>query len=127
MREPDFERDGWRLNSGEERQREAPDTFWIPKREHREALYPGDFAKLMFRIALDDRDDPVSVEIMRVIVRERADWVYFGLLDNEPDTIDENDALWVGTEVQFRAEHIIDLHHANNEPVDLASRPPRKP
>jgi len=30
MREPDFDRDGWCLEDGEERHREAPDKFWIP-------------------------------------------------------------------------------------------------
>ena len=127
MREPSREIDGWELESGEERHREAPDTFWIPDLEHRRALNPGDYAKLIFRISLDDDDDPCSVERMWVIVTGKVGEIYLGILDNEPDAIEENDDLWPGTELPFRAEHIIDLHHADQESVDLAKQPPRKP
>ena len=127
MREPSWEIDGWELDSGEERHREAPETFWIPERAHREALYPGDYAKLIFRISVASDDDPVSVERMWVVVRERTPRGYIGLLRNEPDAIAENDELWLDTELPFRAEHIIDIQHADEESVDLAKQPPRKP
>ena len=127
MRLPDFHDDGWALESGEGLHREAPDTFWIPERKHREALYPGDYAKLVFRIALASEDDPVSVERMWVVVRERTPWGYFGLLRNEPSAIEENEELWLDTEVPFGAEHIIDIQHADDESVDLARQPPRRP
>ena len=127
MREPSWEIDGWELENGEDRHREAPESFWIPKLEHREALYPGDYAKLIFRIAFDDPDDPVSVERMWVIVRERTPWGYFGILRNEPAGIEENEDLWVDTELPFLAQHIIDIHHADQESVDLAKQPPRRP
>ncbi len=127
MREPSWEIDGWELDNGEELHRAYPDTFWIPEREHREALYPGDYAKLVFRIALADDADPVSVERMWVIVRERTPWGYFGQLRNEPDAIEENDELWLDTELPFRPEHIIDIQYADEESVDLARQPPRRP
>jgi uncharacterized protein YegJ (DUF2314 family) len=85
MREPDLERDGWCLDDGEERHREAPATFWIPDAESREELQPGDYAKLIFRIAVDDGDAGASVERMWVIVRERTLGAYLGVLDNDPD------------------------------------------
>ena len=57
MRAPDFETDGWCLDDGEERHREAPDTFWIPDLEMRRVLRRGDFAKLIFRIAVAGNEE----------------------------------------------------------------------
>ena len=126
MREPSWEVDGWELDDGEQCHAEFPDTFWIPKRQHREALYPGDYAKLIFRISLDDENDPVSVERMWVLVRERTPSGYLGVLRNEPDALEENDDLWLDTELPFRPEHIIDIQSADEESVDLAKQPPRR-
>lgn len=126
MREPSWEIDGWELDNGEEYHARSPDTFWLPERAHREALYPGDYAKLIFRIALDDGQDSASVERMWVLVRERTPWGYFGVLRNEPDGIEENDELWLDTELPFRPEHIIDIQSADEESVDLARQPPRR-
>jgi hypothetical protein len=126
MREPSWEIDGWELDDGEECHAEFPDTFWIPTRQHREALYPGDYAKLMFRISLDDESDPVSAERMWVLVRERTPSGYLGVLRNEPDALEENDVLWLDTELPFRPEHVIDIQSADEESVDLAKQPPRR-
>lgn len=127
MREPGWEIDGWHLDSGEERHANAPDTFWIPTREARESLQPGDYAKLIFVIALDDAEDSVDVERMWVIVRERIGDTYLGILDNKPSGITENEDLWLGTELPFRPEHIIDIDLPTKESVDLARKPPRRP
>ena len=126
MREPSRQVDGWELESGEELHAQYPDTFWLPERQHREALHPGDYAKLVFRISLDDENDPVSVERMWVLVRERTPSGYMGVLRNEPDAIEENDELWLDTELPFRPEHIIDIQAADEESVDLAKQPPRR-
>jgi hypothetical protein len=126
MRDPSWEIDGWELENGEECHAQFPDTFWIPERAHREALYPGDYAKLIFQISLDDENDPVSVERMWVLVRERTADGYLGVLRNEPDAIEENDELWLDTELPFRPEHIIDIQSADEESVDLAKQPPRR-
>lgn len=125
MREPDLDSDGWSLDDGEARHRDAPETFWIPQRAAREALQPGDYAKLIFRIALEQ--DEIAFERMWVIVRGRLGNTYFGRLDNEPTSIEENDDLWLGTEVPFRAEHVIDIDSPTKESVDLARQPPRRP
>lgn len=126
MRDPVWEIDGWHLESGEKRHAESPQTFWIPAREERETLKSGDYAKLLFRIALDSDDDPFSVERMWVLVRGRVGDTYFGVLENKPDAIEENDEFWLGTELPFRAEHVIDIQPANKESIDLARRPPRR-
>ena len=126
MREPSWEIDGWELDNGESYHAEFPDTFWIPTLEARESLQRGDYAKLIFRISFSDEDDRVSVERMWVVVRGRVGSTYFGVLDNEPDAIEVNDELWLGTELPFRAEHVIDVLPADQESIDFASRPPRR-
>ncbi len=52
MREPDMTIDGWRLTDGEELHSQYPSTFRIPPLEIRSILQPGDFAKLLFVIAV---------------------------------------------------------------------------
>jgi hypothetical protein len=122
MRAPDFHDDGWCLDDGEKYHEDTPTTFQIPDLVARKVLQPGDFAKLIFRIALDG-DDPVSVERMWVIVRERTASGYVGMLDNEPDAIAENGQLWVGTELPFEYRHIISIEHANEESRNMARAP----
>lgn len=120
-------RDRWCLEDGEQQHREAPTTFLIPDLEVRRGLQPGDFAKLIFKIAMDDEEEPESVERMWVIVRERVRGGYFGVLNNQPATISENDQLWVGTELPFEPRHSISAQHANRESMAIASSSPPIP
>jgi len=114
------------LGERETRHAEAPGTFWIPDRESREILQTGDFAKLIFRISVDNLEEPVAVERMWVIVRQRVgDW-FLGVLDNEPDAIAENDEFWVGTEVPFAAHHVIDIEQGDEKTTALAKEEPRR-
>ncbi len=126
MRQPEFDADGWCLEDGEQRTREHPDKFEIPELALREILEPGDLAKLIFRIAVDDENEPEAFERMWVIVRARIPGGYMGLLDNEPSKIDENDELWRGTELPFQAKHIIAAEHGNAESRSLARLPARR-
>ncbi|MFZ5705497.1 MAG: hypothetical protein ACOY5R_09545 [Pseudomonadota bacterium] len=125
MREPDFEIDGWCLEDGEAYHAEAPDTFWIPERHRRESLEPGDLAKLIFRISVDNAEDNVSVERMWVLVRERTRDGYLGILDNKPGAIAENDELWLGTELPFSAKHVINIEERDADTIALALKEPR--
>lgn len=122
MRAPDIETDGWRLGDGEERHRAAPTTFLIPDLALRQMLQPGDFAKLIFEIAVEDDEFP-SIERMWVIVRERTPDGYVGMLDNEPNSVDENDRFWLGTEVPFTYRHIIAVRSGNEESIAAAKAP----
>jgi hypothetical protein len=115
MRVPDLLDDGWCLESGLERHLLHPESFPIPEEALRRNLKPGDFAKLTFVVAVEDDDEPI-VDRMWVVVREVAGDTYFGLLDNEPD-IDENDEFWIGTELPFGQEHVIEI-----QPGDASSR-----
>jgi hypothetical protein len=122
MRAPDLKKDGWRLDDGEERHRAAPTTFLIPDLALRQTLQPGDFAKLIFEIAVEDDEYP-SVERMWVIVRERTSNGYIGMLDNEPNSVAQNDEFWLGTEVPFEYRHIISVRPGNAESIASAKAP----
>jgi hypothetical protein len=125
IRTPDFVADGWCLEDGEEYHRKAPATFQIPDLDTRKILQPGDFAKLIFRIAVDDGSE--SFERMWVIVREQTVTGYMGMLDNEPDTIGKNNAFWVGAELPFEYRHIIDVARGNADSKATAIAPPDIP
>lgn len=126
MREPDFDVDGWCLDDGEEYHRAAPDTFWIPGREAREGLQPGDLAKLIFRINVDDPEAPVAVERMWVLVRERTPGGYLGVLDNDPDALAENEEFWSGIELPFAARHVINIDERDENTIALAAEEPKR-
>ena len=126
MRQPDFDMDGWCLEDGEQRHREHPVKFDIPDLAVREILQPGDFAKLIFKIAVDDADEPEAFERMWVLVRNRVPGGYVGMLDNEPSSIGENDEFWRGSELPFQPKHIIAVEHGNVESCALAALPPRR-
>jgi hypothetical protein len=123
MRLPDLIEDGWCLEDGEELHREAPMTFLIPDLKVRQILQPGDFAKLIFKIALEEGDEPEAFERRWVVVRERTPWGYLGVLDNQPSAIAENDALWIGSELPFEPRHIIAVDHGTDESAVVAHRP----
>lgn len=125
MREPDFQIDGWCLEDGEACHAAAPETFWLPERQQRESLQPGDLAKLIFRMSVDNPDqDFVAVERMWVVVRERTSSGYLGILDNEPNAIAENDEFWLGTELPFSAKHVINIDEKDAKTVALAREEP---
>jgi hypothetical protein len=126
VREPHFDRDAWCLEDGEALHREAPVTFWIPDLKRREALQPGDFAKLVFRISVDNDEEPVAVERMWVLVRGRVGEHYFGILDNDPYAIEENEEFWSGIELPFAARHVIDIDAADDASRAEAAEPPRR-
>ena len=122
MRAPDFDIDGWCLDDAEEIHQEAPTTFYIPELTVRQSLQPGDYAKLIFRIAVAG-EEPVSVERMWVIVRARTPDGYVGMLDNEPDAVAENDRFWVGTEFAFEYRHVIAVQRSTPASTALALAP----
>ena len=105
-----IEKDGWTLESGEERHALSPKTFEIPSRARRESLCPGDAAKLLFDIETRDAGRVVDrgVERMWVIVKTKAKGLYIGILDSDPG-IAKGLTLRPGTEVLFGVEHVISI------------------
>ena len=127
MRMPDFEVDGWCLEDGEARQAANPERFVIPPPDVRHGLWVGDFAQLIFRIAVEDEEYPEEFERMWVIVREVSEDGYIGILDNEPGSVAENDDFWCGIDLPFEARHVIDAREGNEESVGIAAVPAKRP
>ncbi len=92
------------LDDGEELNQRYPDSFWIPPRPVRASLEPGRIVKLIFRLNVDGGE---HVERMWVVIRSRDGERYVGELDNDPYCTTE---LRAGAEVQFSAEHVIQVH-----------------
>ena len=125
MREPSVPVDGWGLDNAEEYHSKAPDTFAIPQLLERQNLQPGDFAHLLFRINVDGTEDGEVIERMWVVVSERTSDGYIGVLDNDPESIDENDRLWSGTELPFASHHVIGIAKGDTDSQALAAENPR--
>jgi hypothetical protein len=103
-----IEQDGWALLSGEERQARHPETFSIPERRERDSLGPGDAVQLLFDIETREGGLVIDrgVDRLWVIVKTRTGDIYRGVLDSDPGRA-EGLSLRQGTEVHFRAEHVI--------------------
>lgn len=125
MLEPTIENDGWRLLNAEDRHQESPERFHIPDERIRSALVVGDFAKLLFSIGTTgEQGDQEIVERMWVVVSERTEGRYLGLLDNDPEGIPKNDRLWSGVELPFGPEHVIDVQAGDAESIALSKVEP---
>jgi hypothetical protein len=125
VRAPSIERDGWCLESGEERHAAAPETFWIPSFEARRGLYPGCGVKLIFHIQTPDGAD---VERMWVVVTQRLDdgERYLGLLDSTPCSDWGPGRLEPDFEVPFEPRHVINILDPCEATMAIAQRPPAR-
>jgi uncharacterized protein YegJ (DUF2314 family) len=110
---PNFDTDGWELESGVEYHARAPATFEIPSEEIRSRLVPESDAKLIFR--MKTLGGEVVVERMWVHITGYTDTGYAGVLNTEPLT--EGVPLSLGDRVHFHPDHVIDaLPPANWNP-----------
>lgn len=92
------------LVDGVAKNREHPETFWIPSEKVKDAVRPGALVKLAFEPI---GDAAVGGERMWVLVMDRFDDDSFlGKLDNQPIFIDD---LEFGDIVEFSLENIIDV------------------
>jgi len=89
--------------SGERRAREYPKTFYIPKREKRESLKKGDYAKIIIEHELD------GSERIWVEIQSKRDDMYQGSIMGG-SVIFEN--VTPGFPVTFGPEHVIDIEVA---------------
>ena len=132
MRQAHLSIDFWELRSGEVLNREHPDTFWVPSIDERQNLAKGQAAKLIFDIEAEDEDGVVhlSGERMWVIVSERVDGGYVGILDNQPASLNPHPDTYLcfGAEIPFLPEHVIDIATPPAEYVEwqLRQRPERR-
>lgn len=113
---------GWRLMDADARNREYPDTFWIPPAQLREKLAVGDCVKLGFeydmrhRVFLSDGGAFIGGERMWVRVTTTREVglegggdgtrvLYSGVLDSEPLV---RNYLRLGDVLDFGPEHVCD-------------------
>lgn len=93
------------LGNAEQRNLQNPETFNIPSLEERQGLLPGDFAKLVFHLAMEDGHRFPPTERMWVQVNAISGGTYIGSLTNTPIF---SSLLEFGDEVHFQACHVID-------------------
>lgn len=106
--------DGWELVSAEGRNAAYPSSFLIPSRNEREALVPGDGAKLLFDIQASENG--IVMERMWVIVKSRTDQGYIGVLESDPVSVREFGP-HTGECITFRPEHIASISSPPREYV----------
>jgi hypothetical protein len=63
---------------------------------------------------------------MWVIVRERVQDGYLGVLDNNPEAIEPNDELWSGVELPFQPQHVIQISERDDKTIALAAQEPNR-
>ncbi|WP_408588921.1 DUF2185 domain-containing protein [Novosphingobium sp.] len=101
------------LRDADEAAAESPYTFFIPLREERVAVVPGDLVKLGFEYEWETQD--YGGERMWVKVTGKSGLRFTGTLDNDPYEM----GLEHGLSVDFGIEHILDIQWA-----DPAAHPP---
>jgi Uncharacterized protein conserved in bacteria (DUF2314) len=94
----------WHLGSGVRRNRENPDTFWIPSEEERDAVVPGMEVKLTFEMR-DGWGERMWVTVIALKGRK-----LIGKLDNMPVGIPR---LLASDKIKFKRDHIIDIWYAH--------------
>lgn len=95
----------YRLGNAELLHQAHPRTFFIPTRAEREALGPGDVAKLVFEL-VEPTDEMPAAERMWVQVVEATGGRYVGVLDNEPAALT---SVAAGSRIEFGPEHVVSL------------------
>jgi hypothetical protein len=97
--------DRWHLASGVKRNREHPQTYWIPDEDAKQAIQPGVFVKLMFDTSdlWGRRNWGEGMWVEVVAIRKRH---IVGVLRNQPIGIPRLD---FGDQVKFKRDHIIDI------------------
>ncbi|URP22201.1 hypothetical protein SEA_BIG4_145 [Microbacterium phage Big4] len=94
----------YELGNGVERNKENPETFYIPSDKVKQALSSGMLAKLMFEPT--DPNAQIGGERMWVLVIEDNYPDFLGALRNNPVMLDD---LEYGDLVEFTADHVIDV------------------
>jgi Uncharacterized protein conserved in bacteria (DUF2314) len=100
----------WHLGSGVRRNRQNPDTFFIPSEKERDAVAPGMEVKLTFEMR-DGWGERMWVTVVGLKGRK-----LIGKLDNMPVGIPR---LLAGDEIKFKREHIIDIWYAHEGKAEL--------
>jgi hypothetical protein len=100
------------LRSAEASHAKYGEQFWVPPLNQRQNLQRGQAVRLVFDIEVRNEGKLAIVgERMWVIVKEKTDDTYIGILDNQPtcSNFEDNVYLCLGAEIPFKAEHVIDI------------------
>jgi len=109
---PTLARDGWELESAEDRHARHPAQFEIPSREERTGLREGARVKLLFLIR-DVSDGTEGCERMWVTIDRVTGATYEGILDSQPAT---TDVLQPGDRIAFGPEHVATILVPSSDP-----------
>src|SRR5262245_54888582 len=101
---PTLARDGWELESAEDRHARYPAQFEIPSREERTELREGARVKWLFLIR--EADGTVGCERMWVTIDRVTGATYEGVLESQPAT---TDVLRPGDRIGFGPEHVASI------------------
>ncbi len=124
MRVPDLSIDDWCLISAEATNAKD-ENFDIPDLTDRESLKPGDMVKLVFHYIEADPRQPVSSDSMWVLIREKTQSGYLGMLTDFPMFEPANPEFVDGMEVPFLAQHVFIILKATDASAQDATLPPR--
>ena len=95
------------IDDGEAMHRSAPETYCIPSAQERDAVQPGEYVRLVFRLEVESRS---IAERMWVQVTQREGGSYIGLLANTPECITR---LRCGDLVRFKPRNVIKVAAAD--------------
>jgi uncharacterized protein YegJ (DUF2314 family) len=112
MRQASIKTDYWELRSAEASHAKYGEQFWVSPLNQRQNLQRGQAVRLVFDIEVRNEGKLAIVgERMWVIVKEKTDDTYIGILDNQPtcSNFEDNVYLCLGAEIPFKAEHVIDI------------------
>jgi hypothetical protein len=108
--------DDWELDDAAAVQPPPADPMAVGSAEKLEALQPGEYVKLRFRLRRPPPGGPPGERMwVRVVARERGG--YRGILENEPQAIK---GLAKGDEVRFGPEHVLSIWEAIPEETPVA-------
>lgn len=61
-----------------------------------------------------------------MLVRERIPDGYLGILDNDPNALEENEEFWRGIELPFAVRHVINIDERDDNTIVLAAQEPQR-
>ena len=98
------------------------------KRQLPTSFAMGDLVKVVFSIRFESNEPSGYediIERMWVVVDRSTAFGYIGRLDNNPDSMVENDELWSGVEVPFCVDHVVDFAPGDTDTLEVLAEPAR--
>jgi hypothetical protein len=106
----------WKLGDGDERNRQYPESFWVPGHEEKAAIEAGDIVKVMFEPSFFPPGSDKIGERMWVRVTKVGHRRLEGHLDNYPICFPR---LAYDDKIKFERKHVIDITFDDGGPPDV--------